>query len=199
MLKQSRYRVYLPVTKVSFKLPSVLSFQEVERLIKACSNLKHRALLMVVYGAGLRISEALNLKIGDIDRGRQTLHIHHTKNRRERYVSLSPVILQVLTDYWKIDRFTDYVFPGSRLGRPLSQASVAKIFKRAKQAADIKKEGVIHSLRHAFAVHILEAGADLIMLKRLLGHRSIHSTVRYCEFSPNYDKRFKSPVDTLRL
>jgi len=154
---------------------------------------------MVVYGAGLRISEALNLKIADLDRARQTLHIRNTKNRRERYVPLSPVVLQALTDYWRAYRFTDYVFPGTQLDKPLSQTSVAKFFTAAKEKAGIKKAGGIHSLRHAFAVHTLEAGADLIMIKRLLGHRSIHSTVRYCEFSPNHDKRFTSPIDTLKL
>jgi len=154
---------------------------------------------MVIYGAGLRVSEALNLKVGDIDRDRQTLHIRHTKNRRERYVPLSPVILQVLTDYWRVCRFKDYVFPSSQQGKPLSKTSVAKLFKAAKTAAGIKKDGGIHSLRHSFAVHTLEAGADLIVIKRLLGHRSIHSTVRYCEFSPTHDKRFKSPIDTLTL
>jgi len=154
---------------------------------------------MVVYGAGLRISEALNLKVCDIDRDRQTLHIRNTKNSRERYVPLSPVIVQALTHYWHAYRFTDYVFPGSKPGRTLSQTSVAKLFKAAKKAAGIKKSGGIHSLRHSFAVHTLEAGGDLIAIKRLLGHRSIHSTVRYCEFSPNYEKRFKSPIDALTL
>ncbi len=173
--------------------------QEVERLIKACDNLKHRTLLMVVYGAGLRISEALNLKVTDIDRDRQLLHIRNTKNRRERYVPLSKVLLQALTDYWQVYRFNDHVFRGSKRAKPLSQTSVAKLFKTAKKTAGIKKDGGIHSLRHSFAVHTLEAGADLITIKRLLGHRSIHSTVRYCEFSPNYDKRFKSPIDALTL
>ncbi|MDT8427061.1 MAG: tyrosine-type recombinase/integrase [Methyloprofundus sp.] len=180
-------------------MPSIFSVQEVECLIKVCDNLKHRTLLMVVYGAGLRISEALNLKVSDIDRDRQTLHIRNTKNRRERYVPLSAVLLQALTNYWQAYRFKDYVFPGSKRGKPLSQTSVAKVFKAAKHAAGIKKDGGVHSLRHSFAVHTLEAGSDLIAIKRLLGHRSIHSTVRYCEFSPNYDKRFQSPIDALKL
>lgn len=199
VLKRPRYKLYLPTTKVHFKLPSILSVQEVERLLNACKNIKHRTLLMVVYGAGLRISEALNLKVSDIDRDRQTLHIRYTKNARERYVPLSPVIVQALTDYWHAYRFTDYVFPGGNPDRPLSQTSVAKVFKAAKAAAGIKKKGGIHSLRHSFAVHTLESGGDLIAIKRLLGHRSIHSTVRYCEFSPNYEKRFKSPIDALKL
>lgn len=199
VLKRPRYRLYLPATKVHFKLPSILSVQEVERLLKACKNIKHRTLLIVVYGAGLRISEALNLKVCDIDRDRQTLHIRNTKNARERYVPLSPIIVQALTDYWHVYHFTDYVFPGRKPDKALSQTSVGKLFKAAKGAAGIKKDGGIHSLRHAFSVHTLEAGGDLILLKRLLGHRSIHSTVRYCEFSPNYDKRFKSPIDALKL
>ncbi len=177
----------------------ILSVQEVERIIKAVSNIKHRALLIVVYGAGLRISEALNLKVSDIDRERQTLLIRNPKNKRDRYVSLSPLMLQVLSDYWQACRFSDYVFPGAKLGRPLSQASVSKIFKEAKRSAGVKKPGGIHALRHCFAIHSLENGADLIAIKSLLGHRSIHSTVRYLEFSPDRHKNFKSPVDLLNI
>lgn len=198
-MKKPRFKLYLPATKVSFKLPIILSTQDVEQLIKAVSNVKHRTLFIIVYGAGLRISEALNLKVSDIDRDRLTLHIRHTKNRRERFVPISPIMLQALTDYWEACRFNDYVFPGANPGRPLSQTSVAKVFKDAKKVAGIKKAGGIHSLRHAAAVHSLEAGADIIVIKKFLGHRSIHSTVRYLEFSPNHDKRFKSPVDALSL
>ncbi len=199
VLKSPRFKLYLPTTKVTFKLPIILSTQEVERLIKAVDHVKHRTLLIMIYGAGLRISEALNLKTSDIDRDRMTLHIRTTKNRHERYVPLSPIILQALTDYWHSCRFDNYVFPGSKPDKPLSTTSVAKIFNDAKKAAGITKSGGIHSLRHSFATHTLEAGADLITIKRLLGHRSIHSTVRYLEFSPNHDKRFKSPIDALSL
>lgn len=199
VLKKPRFKLYLPTTKVTFKLPSILSTQEVERIIKAVDHIKHRTLLIVIYGTGLRISEALNLKVSDIDRDRMTLHIRKTKNKHERYVPLSPSILQTLTDYWRTCHFNDYVFPGAKPNKPLSTTSVAKIFTHAKKIAGIKKEGGIHALRHSFATHTLEAGADLITIKRLLGHRSIHSTVRYLEFSPNHDKRFKSPIDALNI
>ena len=199
MLKNPRFKIYLPTTKVTFKLPNVLSVQEVGRLIKAVDNIKHRTLFVVVYGTGLRISEALNLKVYDIDRDRMTLHIRKTKNKHERYVPLSQTILQALTDYWRTCHFDDYVFQGAKPTKPLSTTSVAKIFNNAKKIAGIKKDGGIHVLRHSFATHSLEAGADLITIKRLLGHRSIHSTVRYLEFSPNYDKRFTPPIDALNI
>lgn len=199
VLKNPRFKLYLPATKVTFKLPSILSIQEVERIIKAVDHIKHRALLIVVYGTGLRISEALNLRVSDIDRDRMTLHIRKTKNKHERYVPLSPIILQTLTDYWRICRFNDYIFPGAKPSTPLTHASVAKIFNNAKKIAGIKKDGGIHSLRHSFATHVLESGANLVTIKRLLGHRSFHSTVRYLEFSPNHDKHFKSPVDALSI
>lgn len=154
---------------------------------------------MVVYGAGLRVSEALNLKVSDIDRDRQTLLIRNPKNKRDRYVPLSPLMLQVLSEYWQACHFNDYVFPGAKLGRPLSQATASKIFKEAKKSAGVNKPGGIHSLRHCFAVHALDKGADLIAIKSLLGHRSIHSTVRYLEFSPGRHKNFKSPFDLLNI
>lgn len=192
-------RLELPTTKVTYKLPEILSAMEVQAIIKAAGNLKHRTLLMVVYGAGLRVSEAVNLKVSDIDKDRMTLHIRNCKNRRDRYVILSPVVYQALRKYWKYCKFKNYIFPNNNTGKPITAGTAGSIYKKAKQKAGIKKDGGIHGLRHAFATHLLEAGEDLFVIKRFLGHASIHSTVRYLNFIPDKNTKVKSPIDSLDI
>lgn len=199
-LRQPLRKIDLPTTKVTYKLPSILSPDEVQRIIKATSNLKHRTLLMVIYSAGLRVSEAVNLRMQDIDSQRMTLHIRCSKGGKDRYVILSPVVHQALRQYWQTCRFQDYVFPHQKdPAKPLTISSASQVFKAAKSAAGITKEGGIHSFRHAFATHLLESGADLFAIKELLGHANIQSTVRYLEFVPSRHKNLHSPIDQLAL
>ncbi len=192
-------RLELPTTKVTYKLPEILSTSEVKSIIKATSNIKRKALLVVIYGSGLRVSEAVNLRVSDIDSSRMTLHIRNCKNRKDRYVILSPVVYKVLQEYWKSCKFKDYVFFGQNPNKPITTSTAGAIFKKAKENAGIKKTGGIHSLRHAFATHMLEAGEDLFVIKRLLGHSSIHSTVRYLSFIPDKDTKVKSPIEQLNI
>jgi integrase/recombinase XerD len=199
-LRQPLRKLDLPTTKVTYKLPSILSVDEVKRIIQSTGNSKHRALLITIYGAGLRVSEAVNLRINDIDGERKTLHIRCGKGGKDRYVILSPVVYQALKEHWRACRFEDFVFPHHQNAhRPLSTATAATIFKTAKAIADIKKDGGIHSMRHAFATHLLESGADIFAIKELLGHASIHSTVRYLAFVPGRHKDLKLPIDQLVL
>lgn len=199
-LRQPLRKLDLPTTKVTYKLPSILSTDEVARMIKSTGNIKHRALLITIYGAGLRVSEAVKLRMKDIDGDRMTLHIRDSKGGKDRYVILSPLMYQTLKSYWQACRFKDFVFPNPRdLQKPLSTSSAAQIFKSAKAAAQINKTGGIHSLRHAFATHLLESGADIFAIKELLGHASIHSTVRYLAFVPNRHKNLQSPIESLGL
>ena len=192
-------KLELPTTRVSYKLPEILSSHEVQSIIKVTGNIKHKAVLMIIYGAGLRVSEAVKLRIQDIDSSRMTLHIRDCKNRKDRYVILSPIIYEILCKYWKTCRFKDYVFPGQKPGESITTSSAGAIYKQAKERACIKKSGGIHALRHAFATHMLEAGEDLFVIKKLLGHSSIHSTVRYLSFIPDKDTKVKSPIDQLDL
>ena len=192
-------RLTLPAMKVVYKLPDILSLEEVQSIIKNTVTIKHKALLMVVYGAGLRISEALNLRVTDIDKNRMTLHIRCSKNRKDRFVILSPVVYECLKTYWKYCRFDDYLFPSKNKNKPISAGTASKIYKDAKEKAGIKKSGGLHSLRHAFATHLLESGVDLFIIKELLGHSSIHSTVRYLRFAPCKNQNIKSPIDQLSL
>lgn len=199
-MRQPLRKLDLPTTKVTYKLPSILSPQEVEQIIKAADNIKHRTLLMVIYSAGLRVSEAVHLRQRDIDSQRMTLHIRCSKGGKDRYVILSPVVYQALRDYWKVCRFKDYVFPNANdPDQPLTTRSVSYFFQSAKVTAGITKVGGIHSLRHAYATHLLESGADLFAIKELLGHSSIQSTVRYLAFVPGRHINLRSPIDHLAL
>jgi integrase/recombinase XerD len=192
-------KLSLPTTKVSYKLPEILSTNEVQQVIKKTKNIKHKTLLIVIYGAGLRVSEAVRLKIRDIDSDRMTLHIRNCKNRKDRYVILSKVVYQALRTYWKSCRFKDYIFPGQQPDQPITTTTAAVIYKQAKKRAGIQKSGGIHALRHAFATHMLEAGVDLFVIKSLLGHSSIQSTARYLSFIPGKNTKVKSPIDQLEI
>ena len=155
---------------------------------------------MVIYSAGLRVSEAVNLRVQDIDSQRMTLHIRCGKGGKDRYVILSPVVYQALRDYWRACRFSDYIFPNPKdPGKPLTTSSAMQLFKSAKSLAGVTKAGGIHSIRHAFATHLLESGADLFAIKEWLGHSSIQSTVRYLAFVPNRHQNLHSPIDQLSL
>lgn len=191
-------KLELPATKVTYKLPSILSKDEVQRIIKATHNIKHKTLLVTIYGAGLRVSEAVNLRLNDIDSQRQTLHIRCSKNGKDRFAILAPVVLQYLRTYWKYCKFEDYVFRSNNAGH-ITTSAAAMIYQKAKERAGIKKPGGIHALRHAFATHALESGVDLFVIKQLLGHSSIHSTVRYLSFVPCKDKNVKSPIEQLSI
>lgn len=199
-LHQPQMELELPATKVTYKLPEILDISEVQTIIKAAAgNIMHKTLLMVAYSAGLRVSEVVRLKPADISRARMTLHIRDTKNSIERYVILSPVVLEQLDAYWRHCKFKDYIFPGKKDDGHITTSVASYIYYKAKETAGIKKPGGIHGLRHAYATHSLESGTDLFRIKVLLGHKSIHSTVRYLSFSPNKDSNIKSPIDQLSL
>ena len=199
-LRRPLFKLQLPTTKVTYKLPDILNANEVERIIKATGNVKHRTLLMLIYSAGLRVSEAVKLRLSDIDSQRMTLHIRNAKGGKDRYVLLSPKMYQALRHYWKQCKFSDYLFTGQKEpNQPLSVERASQIFKSAKARAGITKSGGIHSFRHAFATHLLESGADLFAIKALLGHSSIQSTVRYLDFVPNRHQNLVSPLEHLKL
>lgn len=192
-------KLELPTTRVSYKLPDILSPWEVQRIIKATGNRKHKTLLILIYGAGLRVSEAVNLRMQDIDSFRMTLHIRDCKNRKDRYVILSKIVCQHLREYWRCGKFTDYIFPGKIPGKPITTSTASAIYQQAKHRANIKKVGGIHALRHAFATHILENGGDIFTIKMLLGHSSIQSTARYLRFIPGKNMTVQLPIDQLDI
>jgi len=176
--------VRLRFAKRPKKLPVVLSPEEVDRLFRAVRSLKHRTILMVAYGAGLRVSEVTHLKVSDVDSQRSTLRVRDGKGQKDRDVMLSPRLLASLRQYWKAVRPQgDFFFPGARPHRPITRVAVFHACQAAAKAAGITKRVGPHTLRHSFATHLVEAGTDVRMVQALMGHRSLHTTSVYFHVS----------------
>ncbi len=199
-LRSPKQVAALHFPKVPHRLPDILSPEEVRRLLEAIEPPKYRAVLMTAYGAGMRISEACSLLTTDIDSQRGVIHVRDGKRNRDRYVMLSAVLLAALREYWKLYRpTTPVLFPGERPETCVSHAAVRKALREAKAKAGITKRVTPHSLRHAFATHLLEAGADIRTIQALLGHGSIRSTARYTQVSVAHVCRTRSPLDRLHI
>lgn len=188
----------LPRPQKPLKLPSVLSEAEIVQIIQKTKNLKHRALLLTAYSAGLRVSELVNLRVRDIDSGRMLLHIHEGKGGKDRMVQLSEVLLETLRSYYKQYQPKDYLFEGEGPGEPYSSSSAQKVLKQVKGWAGVRKKGSIHMLRHSYATHLLESGTDIRYIQELLGHNSIKTTLRYTHVSKLKLERIISPADRLK-
>ena len=189
--------VHIACPKQPKKLPVVLSLDEVARLFAAVVGLKHRAILMTAYAAGLRISEVVALRVDDIDSQRMVLRIRQAKGRRDRYVMLSPRLLALLRAYWKAARPTEWLFPGDIPGRPLTVGTVHRVCVQAARDAGLGKHVTVHTLRHSFATHLLEAGTDIRTIQVLLGHRNLKTTAVYTHVSPVAVEATRSPLDRL--
>ena len=181
------------------RLPVVLSGEELVRFFTAIDGLKHRALLMTAYAAGLRVSEVAALRVEDIDSRRMVIHIRQGKGSKDRYVMLSPKLLELLRAYWKAARPRAWLFPGGCADRPITPSAVRKACQRAREAAGLGKHVTVHSLRHSFATHLLEAGTDLRTIQVLLGHHSPRTTAVYTHVSPAAVRATISPLDRLDL
>jgi len=187
----------IPMPKRPFKLPVVLSREEVMHFLDSVYSLKHRAILTAAYAAGLRISEATHLKVTDIDSQRMMLRVDQGKGRKDRYVMLSPRLLELLRAYWKAVRPVLWLFPGDLPGQPITRDAVGQACQKAHRASGIKKPITPHSLRHAFATHLLESGTDLRTIQLLLGHRSLATTSRYLKVATRTVCATASPFDWL--
>lgn len=188
----------IPWPKRPQKLPDVLTGAEVERLLQSIRSLKHRAILMTAYGAGLRISEACSLQTADIDSKRMLIHVREGKRSKDRYVMLGERVLDILRTYWKTVRPTGaYLFPGGIPGRPITTSAVQRVLHQVVVRGGFTKHVSAHSLRHGFATHLLELGVDIRTIQRLLGHASIQTTARYTQVSQRHLGRTKSPLDLL--
>ena len=198
-LGRDSMRLVLPPRKSEKRLPEILSAGEISRLFAAAHNLKHRVLLETAYSAGLRASELVRLKITDIDSGRMMIRVGQGKGNKDRYTLLSPRVLRHLRDYWRKYRPSSWLFQGQKPDRPLDRVSASKVFNAAKEEAGIRKVGGIHSLRHAFATHLLEAGVDVRTIQLLMGHKSILSTMRYLQVTRSKLGTTQSPLDLLTI
>lgn len=187
----------VPSPKQPQRLPEILSRDEVTRLIEAPPNPKHRLLLATIYAAGLRVSEAVRLKVSDIDRARMTLRVEQGKGRKDRVVPLSRRLLDRCETFWKTEPPRLWLFPNRHGIRPIDITVAQKVWTMAKLRTGIAKKGGIHGLRHAFATHLIESGADVPTVQRLLGHRSVSTTMRYFHLSQARLATIRSPLDLL--
>lgn len=189
----------IPRPKKPFQLPNVLGEKEITNLFKALGNIKHKAILFTAYSAGLRVSEAVSLRMKDIDSDRMQIKIVGAKGKKDRYVGLSPIVLDILRNYIKKTnpRPEIYLFESQVAGTAYSTRSAQKVFQRAKEIAGIRKDVSFHSLRHSFATHLLEKGIDIRFIKDLLGHFDIRTTERYTHVRKDKLINIISPLDDL--
>jgi len=179
-------------------VPTVFNTDEIVRILQLTENLKHRAILSVIYSAGLRISEVINLKIKDIDAGRKQIRIEQSKGKKDRYTLLSEKTLELLRIYFKAYHPKVYLFEGADGGQ-YSTRSVQMFFKDICRKAGIKKKVSVHTLRHSFATHLLENGTDLRYIQSLLGHESSKTTEVYTHITNKGFDQIKSPLDGLNI
>jgi integrase/recombinase XerD len=188
----------IPHPKIPKVLPDILSKEEVLALFEAIRSVKHKAIFATTYSAGLRISEVCSLQIADIDSQRMLMHIRGGKGKKDRYVMLSDQVLALLRDYYKRrPRKAAYLFPGQNPERPISHTAVGHVLRKAVRKVGLSKKVSMHTLRHSFATHLLEAGGDIRVVHVLLGHSSIYTTVRYTQVTTHHLARVKSPWDLL--
>ena len=187
---------YIYPDRPEYKLPNVLSISDIKSILDNITNLKHKAIISLIYSAGLRISELVHLEIKDIDSQRMMIRIRSSKNNRDREVMLSENILKLLRDYYKIYKPRKYIFEGLNGGR-YHVRSVQEVFKKALINADINKNASVHTLRHSFATHLIENGTDIRIVQELLGHKNIKTTQIYTHVTDLTKQKIKSPFDSL--
>ncbi|GAB1857780.1 site-specific integrase [Flavobacteriaceae bacterium MHTCC 0001] len=186
----------IPRPKKPLTLPKMLSRYEVKKLFQVTTNLKHKIALKLSYGMGLRVSEVVSLKLTDIDSKRMMVHVRGAKGKKDRYVPLPESILSSLREYYIAYKPRVYLLEG-QYGGAYAKSSLQQVFKKAMNKARIKKNIGIHGLRHSYATHLLESGADMRFIQELLGHNSIKTTQVYTRVTPRSISKIKSPLDTL--
>jgi len=193
------FQEILPLPKKPQKLPVILSPEEVLHFLPCVQQLNHRVILTSCYAAGLRISEAVRLNAPAIDSQRMVIRVEQGKGQKDRYVMLSARLLDILRNYWEAARPKDWLFPGDQPGQPISRNAVEHACMRAHRVSGLTKPVTPHSLRHAFAVHLLESGTDVRTIQLLLGHRSLATTARYLRIATTKVCATSSPLDLLPL
>ena len=199
VLRQPEVRLDIPMAKVPKRLPQILSREEVARLIEAGATLRARTLLSTTYAAGLRVTEVCALQLADIESApdRMCLKVRQGKGGQDRYTLLSPRLLDTLRRYWRDRRPRPWLFPNPGGTAPIDPTTAQRTYVAARAAAGIAPEGGIHTLRHAFATHLLEAGVDLPTIQRLLGHHHVSTTMRYLHLARSHLTGTTSPLELL--
>ena len=201
VLKREKFFWEIPRPKKQHLLPRFFNQNDLVSIIKATGNIKHKVMLMLCYSAGLRVSEVVAMKTQNIDESRMSILIEQAKGKKDRMVTLSPVLLVMLRKY--ISEYEPekdgYLFPGQRKGEPYSTRSLQLVLAAAKKKAGIIKPGSVHALRHSFATHLLDKGTDVTIIMKLLGHNDIKTTLRYLHVTNRYVLQIVSPLDDLNL
>jgi len=202
VLKQDRQLYYIDRPKPEKRLPTILNKNEIKAIFAQIRNIKHKAMLRLIYGCGLRVGELIRIQISDIDSDRKRMHIRCSKGYQDRFVPINEMIIMELRKYYKAYRPTKYLFEGQttkskKVAPPYSASSIRKIFKRSVYKAGIRKQVKLHSLRHSYATHLLEHGVDLRYIQTLLGHKSSKTTEIYTHVSVRKLEDLPSPLDFL--
>jgi site-specific recombinase XerD len=188
---------HIPYPRKPRKLPVILSPAEVQRFLAAIKQLKYRAILMTAYAAGLRLSEVIHLQVTDIDSRRMTIRVRQGKGQKDRYVMLSATLLKLLPVYWRSEQPRTWLFPGRQSHLPIEDSSVQRVCRQAGRDAGLAKPVTVRVLRHCFATHLLEAGANIRVIQTLLGHRHLSTTQRYTYVSEKTVHATLSPLELL--
>ncbi|MBE3123715.1 MAG: site-specific integrase [Planctomycetes bacterium] len=192
-----RFEDLIPLPKRPHTLPVVLSPAELLHFLACVPGVMHRIILAVCYAAGLRISEAVHLRIGDVDSQRMVIRVEQGKGQKDRYVMLSPKLLEILRDWWRRTKPTTWLFPGKVAGQPITRSAVERACQRARRRSGLRKPITPHSMRHGFAAHLLESGTNVRTIQLLLGHRSLATTARYLCVATTTVCATQSPFDLL--
>ena len=197
VLRQHRIIEAICRPKKENKLPNVLSFQDVTKVLSALTNEKHKTILFLTYSAGLRVGEVIKLQAQDIDSQRMLVHVVQGKGKKDRYTVLSEIALEQLRKYYKLYKPQIWLFPGQNSKEHITERTVQRIFENACSAARITKKATVHTLRHSFATHLLEGGIDLRYIQELLGHSSSKTTEIYTHVTQKSISNIQSPLDKL--
>lgn len=190
---------YIPYARKEKKLPIVLSQDEIQRMFDVCENLKHKVILALLYSAGLRVSELINLKWKDIDRSRMVINIIQAKGKKDRQVMLPSTIIPLLENYYHQYKSVEYVLNGQGDLAQYSSRSVGEVIKQLAEKAGIKKRVYTHLIRHCTGTHLVENGTDIVLIQKLFGHSSVKTTNIYTHISHNIISKINSPIQFIRL
>ena len=197
VLKQNKIIELISRPKKEHRLPNVLSFQDVTKILGALKNEKHKTILFLTYSAGLRVGEVIKLQSQDIDSQRMLIHIVQGKGKKDRYTVLSEIALEQLRKYYKLYKPEKWLFPGQNSKEYITERTVQRVFENACIAAKITRKATVHTLRHSFATHLLEGGIDLRYIQELLGHSSSKTTEIYTHVTQKSISNIQSPLDKL--
>jgi len=199
VLRWDETRFHIPPRPREKKLPRILSLEQVLRLFQVTNNIKHRALLMTVYGGGLRVSEVVQLEPEHIESQRMMIRVDQGKGRKDRFTLLPQNLLDELKAYWKACRPQSWLFFGKSKDKPMAIGTAQRIYYNAKSKAGINKGNGIHTLRHCFATHLLDQGVDITTIQQMMGHRALVTTSKYLHTTKQKIASIKSPLDTLDI